>query len=195
MAVSYGDDFDYARQFLVGSYVLYNGNIILVNDIHGDGLVEFSYFDHPDRWEETALQNIDLSPMPLGYMNMDNKAAFLARVPARQFRQGIREGNLQIYDGGAWRRVMGRLPQAFINTVRGNYPTVDRCFMEIYNNGKESRAFSRKFAIKSGKNKELSPLHYRGNNVGTISPDLNFKLKNKFGFLKESLVEILEKSK
>lgn len=187
--ISYGEDYAYADNRLRNTLVSYKGYPFFIEAVMRDGTVVGQVVGTKQFTGETFhLNDFDLTPLPLGYVNKGDRAIYFERMPSRFYRQGLTRDTL--YTKGQNRRE-GFMVNELACTIRGLYPKFEDCIDVVANNECLSWAFSRKFAI--GKLKPSANkinVSYRGNIVGVVN-DGGPKLDNKYSFLNESLEEVL----
>lgn len=187
MGLSYGKDYQYAAQRLNQSVVMKDGLPVFIHNIDGKGLVVYEICGYHTGKQIARLEDFDLTPLQLGYINTDNKALYLQRIPHRKYRQGLAQQNL--YCVGNKISVFDR---ALVNLVGNRYPKVSFILEELFNENIKSRAFSKKWAIGRGRDRDFYNLLYKDRLSGTVSvKDESFKLTDSHKFLKESLEEVL----
>jgi len=98
------------------------------------------------------LKELDLDPVPLGYINNQKIATYWARKPMRQdWRQGLRAANVVClsHPHAEWG---GNNLKQIAACIDGVYPTFKQCLGKVKRNpeAKGSIAFSRDFAIDGG---------------------------------------------
>ena len=189
MGLSYSSDPRYAADKLHNSVVSYNGWPIRVRYIDnmevcfnflGDGIERFC-----------DLEDLDLTPIKLGYVNLARKISYLSRIPARYYRQGLREHILNS-KGVPYRQ----LDKYLNNTVRGVYPNFERCIEYTFNKDRIGAAFCRKFGLiqahPNAEHKNAIKLQYRGLNVGEVDVKKDeIILDDSYLYLNETLQEII----
>lgn len=190
MTVSYVEDPSYASSKLGDSIVSYNGFPHQVLEVSSRGLTVIrDMIGNTNR--EVGLEDLDLTPFKLGYMNSGRMAHYLMRIPSRQWRQGLRTGLIYSYTGGG----LGifRDPMGFVNMVRGVYPSPGDVFDMLVNDEVDSYAFSRSFRLsKSTHKKPRFFLSWKGRQVGEATMGdrrLNIKLAKDYEYLSEMLEE------
>lgn len=167
------DDDRHARLRLCDSLVLTKrGTPILVNDVI-NGKVVYSIGPELSRRGSCDLSKVNVSPPPLGYLNLYRGCTFLSRVPKRRdWRQGLRPNNVKTGSGDS-------ATFSMINSYyRQKYPSFQEALL------KGSCAFSRVFAVDG------SALMYKGGLVGNIingEPRLLPEYEFLSGLLEESL--------
>jgi hypothetical protein len=191
MSVNYNEDPAYANAKLHDTIVRFEGFPFYVNHISEDGMVRGRKLGQEG--QSCHLSSLDLSPIPLGYVNIDRSTTYLMRVPSRQWRQGIRSSNITSI-GGSHASLFAGSASSFVNLVRNIYPTPNDCLDLINNQEVISQAFSRNFAISSinNKGKKGSILLYKSLVVGTVSMGdmrASFNLSPSYHYLSETLEE------
>jgi hypothetical protein len=119
---------------------------------------------------EPDSKHIDFKNMPLGFFNLDTGgAAWVSRVPQRQFKVGIVTGNLNISPVSQVLNVVSvkeAFKQPLIDAIKGKYPSKEEAIAAVEGKKKVSRAFNRFFAIDGDLN-----LYHRINKVGMINSE------------------------
>jgi hypothetical protein len=98
----YADDPDYASKRLNNTLVrLLNGDLfhvyrVAASDIGAIGVSGTNYISGNKMW--VPLDDLDLEPIPLGFVNVDNNMVFTCRKPMRKdWRQGLSQNSLLTY--------------------------------------------------------------------------------------------------
>lgn len=191
MSVDYGKDFDYARTRLVDSVVTLkkDGTPVYVLSVDaGNGTTVVMNCLNKEMY--VNLDDLDLSPVKLGYANHDSGVCYLQRRPERRYRQGLRSSALYDKLGRGNVRILGK---TLARCIRGIYPTLDSCIDSIENREVSEIAFCRDFCV-GNKLKDGYTLKYKGRNIGTIDIQDGmpiYHIANKHIYLKESLEEAL----
>lgn len=182
--VNYGKDYKYAATRLSDTIVRIGKLPVYVYSVSNKGLVELKNFF--DVSQTTAfLSELDLSPMPLGYVNKGSKSVHTKRMPHRHYKQGL-NGNTLASNG-----VVGYSDIALMRTVAGFFPSVAECVESVLCGESFVKAYSRDFALKTlGNHTEELSLQFKERDVGVASWNsqgkrLNYKLHDKFSFLTE----------
>jgi len=159
-----GSPFVVIETFLTGNSVVCSGN----NLLSGEG-------------EIVDLSALDLTPVPLGFANIEGKMIFVCRKPMRRdWKQGLSPNNLVLY--GAEKR--GFSFSSLVNTILNKFPTFEECLVYVNKTRNRSMAFSRDFGITS---KDGGPyLIYRKYSVGTVIDGIPVLSPDKF-FLEQHL--------
>lgn len=186
MSVDYSSDPGYAGEKLNGSWIRYKDGIACVLVVGGDGTVVVR--DLLGKEEQTKLNELDLTPVELGFVNFGGKAPYLARMPARHYRQGFRENILRSVVNG--KNFYINYGKELLLAHKNMYPSINNCVEEVYNGEVEGRAFCKKFAII--KTRGDLGLSYKDKLVGIVDHKKDkVVLNNKFLFLEEVLKECL----
>lgn len=186
MAISYGKDYAYADNRLRNTLISYKGYPLWVERINGHGYV-MPRFIGTNQFNGLTphIDECDVTPIPLGYVNKGNESVYLERIPSRLYRQGLTRDSL--YSVGRDR--VGLTSDELAKTLQNIYPSIETCIELITNFECMSWAFARKFSVVRYKaNSKTIDLHYRGRKVGYFKGGLPF-LEKKFSFLRESLEE------
>ena len=189
MSVSYGEDWGYASQKIGESLVRWKDTLVYVLRV---GESDVRVRDITTQLDSSVpLGDLNLEPIPLGYLNHRNFCEHLSRIPARQYRQGLRGNLLNRVAINAVGRVTDIIfNPGLVKMMLGKYPTMEECFEAIINEEATSKAFSIDFALGAGKEIRL---YYKGRVVGkaergTAQPFC--VLDEKYRYLQELLAEV-----
>jgi len=112
-------------------------------------------------------EDLDISSVPLGYVNTENDAVFVSRVPVRRQKQGVSTDNTVVNYHGVGNAhndgLFGFHLKYLIATIEGHYPSVEDALAEVLKD-KRGRAFHRYFAF--GKQDRYILLHQEGQAIG-----------------------------
>ncbi len=176
-----------AKQYLRNSIIRHKGEPVMMEDIEGvrgtpklylrslkTRDVEIVRIDSPE---------IDFSPVPLGYGEVEGEGTFYAaRRPHRRWKQGLSQENLGML-GNSVGIDLGRNRdlKALRNTILGKFKAFKLA-------AKEVGPFHREFSVYIvGRVKHLE---YKGRRVGSIN-DGRPSLEEKFNYLENLLEEAL----
>lgn len=185
----YGTDYRYAATRLNETIVRRNNQPVLVRNVSGDGMVDYYNILDGERGS-CRLEDLDVRPMPLGYVNKAKKAYYMTRVPKRSdWRQGVRANNVML----VCRTPLRGMLHSLIRALYKNKTNFDGCFTEIAYRRASSMSFHQHWALKVRRNTTKShQLCYKGiDNVGHVYEDKTFKLRKGCHHLKEYLEECL----
>jgi len=138
-------------------------------------------------------EHLNYEPVPLGYVNIDGMSAYLQRIPARKWKQGLSRDNLQI---------KGILPD-FIDTrallttsylaatIQGTYPTFAEALTRVREGRDQHTAFHRKFSLHPDSETGLVWLHYAGDRHGWVEGSGAVVLGNRSQYLLQELENAL----
>ena len=194
----YDKDFEYAGTRLDGTYVsLTNGTPIYIERVGANGIVDFVTLELANQKRKSChLDDINCSPLTLGYANTPQGAYYLTRIPARKYRQGLTGASVHI-------KCLGKnVSKAFSgdmlhNCVKGNYIPFKEILRKMTENPAKinpfyqevnviaSWAWSRRWAVR-----KTGDVEYRGKVVGKISNGA-VELSKAYQYLKEELEESL----
>lgn len=184
----YSDDLDYARKRLNGTLVRKTGGSpFLVQDVLKEGNTTTCLGTDltVSEFLSVPLDEIDLTPVPLGFANHGDKMSFFCRRPLRRdWKQGLSTGNMVIY-GDAKRDFNWDM---LTNTILNKFPKLSEVVAHIKKGGTRSRAFSRDFGLSS--NQGDVSLVYRKFVVGRLDGNHLVLDRDKFfleGHLRESV--------
>lgn len=176
----YGKDYEYARTRLEGTIVrnAIDNEPLLVHAILNDGNCKVRFLK--DMEGETIfdgfwpggyvrLSDLNLKPVPLGFVNSNGIASYLSRIPMRKdWKQGLRGANC----GSTNLRLDRIKAQDFRNCVLGDFPKFKTALEQVQNKpttraGNKVIAFHRHWALASCQGKIF--LYYKGTSiVGTV---------------------------
>ena len=191
--VDYANDYNYANSRLSNSAVECNGRILWVRGVNMDGSVLANYLDGSQAYG-VMLKDLNNNNIPLGFVNYFDEAVFVTRIPKKQWKQGLTEGNLYNLTNGG-----GFYPkeQCLDNVIANRYPSVEMCLESVETGEAMSMAFCRNYAIGAKQLKGYELLYKGYGPVGVIHKSdegvLRFELNEKHTYLQEDLEEIWEK--
>lgn len=187
----YGDDYPYAATRLCGSIVRKGKLPVFIHELFSDGQCQYSYLKDFFKVEDCHFDEINVDPIPLGYVNCGTNAVYCYRDPARKYKQGLSSNVFRILK----KRASISWKSPYLNkTIPGIFPSPEQCVEQIECGEAQMRAFSRAFAVGK-KLKEGYSLFKRDMPIGVVNYNENtnrcvFDLNEKFVFLKEELEEI-----
>lgn len=170
---NYKNDYDYARSRLEGSVVMLEGVPIYITEIWIDcGSVRGTNCLTGDM-VSCHVKDLNLEPVPLGYVNNNDYAIYTCRTPARKYKQGLSRYNFYTFSPHLGAGV--KFNSSYVaRTIVNQFPKILDCAESVFCQEKVSAAFSRDFSIIR-KNKKLSLL-FRDKLVGSLtwSPDKSY---------------------
>lgn len=169
------------------SLVRYGGRPVIVDAV-ADKENVVVYDVKTGKRERCTVAELDLTPVPLGYSELEDTVVYVTRKPTRRYKQGLTTENIVATDVFT-KRAVGLPIQAkpLARTVMGEFKSVEDAF-QLCRNGERIVPFAREWAVANYKD-ELCVM-YRGNVVGYVGDD-NVMLSPDKYFLKESLMEAL----
>lgn len=180
------DEVEYAKTRLLNTIVRYKDKPISVADISANGLVSFYYID-TEKVGNCQLKDLNLDPVPLGYVNTDKNSYYAVRMPMRNdWKQGLRDTNIRSWDGT---KILSYVNWFHISkTIQGEFTPYKGCLKMTTEGKSKSQAFGRNFALVRNEEKIDTPqLFFKGKfNVGVVSGKKPI-LEDKFGWLSEML--------
>lgn len=184
----YYDDIEYASRRLTSTLVRKaNGApfyVIAVTKIKSDTICSGSN-TLTNSIEDVNLREIDLTPVPLGFVNYEGQMGYACRRPMRKdWKQGLSQTSLNVY--GIDKRRLNLV--SLSDTVLGKYPTLKDSIEHVKLTRGAAMAFSRDFGLtNSGKEIELI---YRKYPVGKLVDQTLVLNPDKF-FLEQHLTEAM----
>lgn len=134
------------------------------------------------------VSDLNLTPVPLGYVERDGEVLYVTRKPTRKYKQGLTQENMVAKDVLSGRLVALRIDDRGLSkAILGQYPSIEQSFQQC-RDGADIVPFSREWAVANYKG-ELCVMH-KGSVVGYVGDD-NVMLSPDKYFLKESLMEVL----
>ena len=184
MTISYEGDYMYARDKLIDSLVMHDGKPVYIRHINvSDGEVEY-LFNNKEGF--CQVEDLDLTPVPLGFVNLRDECLYVSRRPARHWKQGLRDITINCVG-----HKVGIFSTDLHNTIMNIYPSINLCEEYIINKEKHSCAFSRKYCLEMGE--EVINILRINTPVGEFSNG-NIFLYENYEFLREELEEILNEN-
>lgn len=191
-------DKGYANGRLQGTIVRRKKIPVLVREIRGDAVSALNMVTKEE--EVFNYKELDITPVPLGYVNFNKHAFYLTRSPVRNdWRQGLRDRSMvwRWYSYDDYTQQYALITKAgkdcgipidcLAKTIMDEYPTFRRALSSLkLLNKANSMSFSRFFAIRGD-----NSLMYRTLKVGDINENGKIVLLDKFFYLKESVQEVL----
>lgn len=134
------------------------------------------------------VSDLNLTPVPLGYVESAGDVLYVTRKPTRKYKQGLTQENMVAKDVLSGRLVALRIDDKGLSkAILGQYPSIEEAFQQC-REGSGIVPFSREWAVANYK-EELCVMH-KGGVVGYVGDD-NIMLSPDKYFLKESLMEVL----
>lgn len=193
-------DLSHARNYLEASIIRLAGAPIYIMNVSSRGrkyILHYTATDdlYVDRYiRQVALddEDIDLSPITLGYVNSELSTVYLARSPKRAWKVGLVQGSLKCwwmkYDEGLGTEIAWK--KQFVDAVKNIYPSIDEAAKKVLElRSGYGHAFHKRFSIVHAPHK-IANVHYKWfpDAVGTFE-GTNVVLKDNWSFLKETLEE------
>jgi hypothetical protein len=134
--------------------------------------------------EVFLLKNIDLTPVELGYVNIEHSAFYTMRKPVRGvWRQGLCNNNMVcIRFDGQIRNIPVPCEELY-NCIKGIYPRFEDVVNKVQRKD-YTVGFSRSFAMNN------STLFYKGKTVGLINRGIPV-LNPQYNYLEPRLNEVI----
>ena len=189
IGICYGQDYDYASSRIKNTIVKYEGLPVYVQYL----CPEEGYADISTPWgsdqRRVNSEDLDMSPIPLGIVNVANDISFIMRKPARHYKQGLDNENTKTMLAH-----VNLFSKQVYNTMVGVFPSVVPSFEELMCEECRAKGVSRNFAFGAPmKNlSETLPLLFRTTVVGEVSlsgdaTNINYSLDKGFDYLNEML--------
>lgn len=186
--IHYGDDFEYASSRLRNTVVKFDDNPVYVVEISDSEV----YGTVSNMWggdeKQVHPKDLDLSPIPLGFVNWGRTAGFLSRMPTRYYKQGLCNNNVN------WSLYAGQLySKNTFRTMKQIFPKAIECLEGLVCGEIFRRGISNSFAIEANEDNFEQPLlRFCDDIVGHVSlsgdgKNINYILDDEFKFLNEVL--------
>lgn len=179
------EELHYAQQRLNNTIIRHMGkavSVLNITDEKGDALRVSSVELLTDKLISDKVENYDLTPVTLGFVNGKRSISYVARTPMRKdWRQGLRRENIRaLYNDLNWDA------KALARTIENEFPTVEEAILA---SKKGSQAWHRDFAVEEGR----FILHKYYGRVGEFLDGMKdkFVLNNNFFWCEEALKEAL----
>ena len=137
-------------------------------------------------------KRVNFAPVPLGFVNIENDCLILSRRPARMWKIGLSENNMDLSPVAGKTRVNWSYADVIHSTglrdtILGDFPTYKSALATVNDSELYTTiAFDRHFAIQK-KKKSLSLIYYKFDlTVGRCNKERP-RLHTGYGFLKEHL--------
>jgi hypothetical protein len=185
------DSIEQANMRLQHTVVKYDGRPVLIKGVNGTGRGLDAYMlPHAKDIIQIKLQDpkLDVANLALGYVNVNDYAVYLTRIPGRQQKQGLCKSNVMFGQNGrnvdlGWQNLI--VTPEFSDAFRGIYPSFNEVIERLYANEElQSMAFSRRFALEMDKELAFFQLLYRGQKIAWGDPQ-NFNLPSEYTYLSE----------
>lgn len=187
----YGKDYVYAQTRIQGTILrlLETGEPVYVMHVTAAGTctcipIEKDW-NNPAEGQKCHVDQLDMHPVPLGYVNCAGDATYLMRIPMRRdWKQGLRQENC--WSSG---RHFSDIPMKDIkNCIMNKYPTFNRAIKDVQNGTARGRqktiAWHRNWAIRT----DGIVLYKNNEAVGNLKDD-GVELTSSYWYLKEALQE------
>lgn len=160
-----------AQRMLRGGVVSYKGRLIFVSQVAGNSM---KFTDVETGEMDVAPADFDIIKNPtqgrLGYVNLKQGCAYVAREAARITRMGLSAENLQVthihgaHRSGMMRRWTNLMFEGLARTYQNIYPSFEEAYEKAVDKGIPT-AFDRSFAID-----RAGCLFYQGRLIGEANP-------------------------
>lgn len=184
----YSDDLDYAAKRLNATLVRLNtGEAFYAERTFHDPSLRVKHVGtklDSGEFTEVFHEDLDLTPVPLGFINISKKMVFVMRKPMRRdWHQGLHYNSIAT-DGTL--RPNDIQISWLLQPIKNQYPTFQRAIKDLKT--RLSIAFSRDFGLIKTDTDPI--LRYRQYNVGTVSNGRAVLSPNKL-FLQQHLEEVV----
>ncbi len=182
-------DRNYARGRLENTIIRVGKRPVYVVEIPIDGSVHVFYLEN-NVDKKVKYEELDMSPVPLGFINYNGYSYFAARKPMRRdWRQGLRANNTVIIGRHGGIKLDKRVYKPLAKTILGKYPTFEDSLIEVRELGAAQCAFSRGFGV-TATNKIIYKGDYIVGKIKGDTPILDDNYKYLDRVFKESLKNV-----
>lgn len=169
---------------LADSLVTYKQEPFYVNVIQGTSLQGVLTSSQKMQVIRLPDEQLDITPVPLGYVNSNASCFYVRRLPHRRYKQGLNKYNIR---ADSLMNLRGLLSSKYLaSCIMGDYPSFEEA-VGLLNEGRERVAFSRRFALQR-EPIGLQFLEYRSERCGWVSKGEPV-LGEGFEYLKEELAK------
>ena len=180
-----------ARVRLVHCAFILGDKVVYVEDVRKAGKNYKVYYREVANADEIKTCNVNelsLSPFPLGNVVKQGIAWYLSRIPSRQYRQGLTNATCSAVMCMAGEGRFGVHDPCIQMAVSRNYPSIDEALKNVREGWTHSIPFSYHFSVM-GKGKII----YKCREVvGEFTNNHEYILNDEHFFLKELLQEAIK---
>ena len=184
----YEDDLEYASKRLNGTLVrLLNGTPFMVSRTYqAETLRHLGQNMLNEESVDVAHNELDLEPVPLGFVNATSGMVYVCRKPMRRdWRQGLSANSIKVYGHIGGRDLHFKLLN---QPILKQYPSFKVAYGRVNTDKKESTAFSRDFGLR--KVGGVVTLFYKQYPVGVVTDGVPVLDLHRFG-LEQHLSEAM----
>jgi len=188
----YGKDYPYAQTRIQGTVlrIAKSGEPVYVYHVSMNGQchvipIEKNWGNAAENAFLVTVDDLDMHPVPLGYVNCAGEATYLMRIPMRRdWKQGLRQENC--WSSG---RMFSEIPMKYVkHCIMGKYPSFEKVLKDVKVGTARGRqkliAWHRHWAVSTG-----GQVYYKNHEpVGEIKGDA-VELAPNYTYLKEALAE------
>lgn len=185
---------DHANLRLGRTIVQFKNSPCWIDDIRGDWSANARLLSNGKGFTIRDIRNSDevnVTPVSLGFCDIGGTARYLSRMPARRTKQGLAQESL--YCEGItvpdFYRDSG-LAKSLNSCITNEYASYETCFRGVSTDRVTSMAFHRNWAIwKSQATREVVVLFKHFGRVGVANQDGTVRLDPAFSYLQETYLE------
>ena len=184
-------DVNYAAARLVGTIARVGGKATKIVGLNKTE-VHHSPLRGEGNIEVAKIKDLDITPVPLGYINLGGRAYYTCRSSVRKdWKQGLRNTTLRVLDPGVRLMIDEAVLKELGNTIEDVFPAFKDALKNVAKGLVRSVAFSRDFAIARSETDEgevKNVLRYKGAyEVGEVSRAGDITLHPNYNWLAESV--------
>ena len=184
---------DDLQTLFANSLVRYNKKPVLIKTITGARCAFCTYLDDKGKSFEIPISDtsFDFEPVPLGFINHKGEVYWSARLPSRQWSQGLTSKNLVVspLTGDAKnsdtllhiKEILTLKTKSLLACIEGSYPSL-RNAIRLIDTGANSVAFKRNLAITAE-----GDVFFKNKQVGVWKEDGEIVTKRGCKFIEEVL--------
>lgn len=190
MKSSYSD-LDYASGRLYGTIVKFQDRFVYVSNTMGD-IFEIKDLE-THKCEEVPFKELDMNPIEVGNIVLEDTTRYCVRYPQRQWKQGLRVQQILNLPGFAI-DIFGR---NFLNMLKGEYGNLSDRYDLVFNGEVSSSPLTKHWSMRKRDGKDLD-LVFKDKVVGSFAPSLSNitpTFKNQYTFLQELFEDTMQKQK
>lgn len=184
---------EYARGRLVGTIVRVGGKAAHIDELTKTTVKYTDFIE--GRAALAKIDEMDITPVPLGYCNTMGLSTYLVRYPVRQdWKQGLRHKTLKTIGPKELRITSDMIPWVDVfKTINGMYPKFLEVVKHLHDDrGLRSEAYCRDFAIYQ----DMTIMYKEQFTIGTVvdieANDGVVSIKEEFEWIRDAFEASVE---
>ncbi len=194
------DNLDDARTKLAGTYCLYKGKALTVKQVDQfpDNGTKFlawgpNMFNGRNVQFEVEDPDFNCSDYNIGYVNMNCCSVWFYRVPAKQWRQGLRYDQCKAkYTNKEYAQMVSlKACKQVAEMLENKYPIFNNAKDLVVSGDVAVMAFHKDFALSRDRIHQDWLIEYKGTTIGFMDGKRSTKLMDEHEHLTEALREVI----